>query len=352
MQSTNAAAGKTAVEKVGEKLAEKRRALGRGLESLLPGPRVVPGGVPPSSGREQGAPATAGGAPALQEPAVVDLQAEATSGNGAPLTEVQQLPLHLVRDNPNQTRMHFEKETLQELADSIAVQGVLQPIVVRPADDGNYILIIGERRLRASQLAGRTTIPAIVKRVSEQQAAEMTIIENLQRQDLDCIEQATAFQRLSQQFNLTQEEIGKRVGASRELVANHLRLLKLPQIVIRQIQANDLSYSHARVLLRLGDEQELIATFAGKAILKAMSVKQLEEEVERALMPGFVYGEHHSQPQEPKWVDPNVKAAERSIESVLGMRVKIRDRKGRGKITIEYGSLEDFDRVVGMLKGK
>ena len=361
MQSTNAAAGKTAVEKVGEKLAEKRRALGRGLESLLPGPRVVPGGVPPSSGREQGAPATAGGAPALQEPARqeqavpengVSLQA-AASGTTAPLTDVQQLPLHLVRDNPNQTRMNFDKETLQELADSIAVQGVLQPIVVRPAGDGNYILIIGERRLRASRMAGRTTIPAIVKRVSEQQAAEMTIIENLQRQDLGCMEQANAFSNLSLHFNLTQEEIGKRVGVSRESVSNYMRLLKLPGIVIRQIQENRLSYSHARLLLKLGDEHELIAAAAQKAIMDGMSVQQLEAEIERVSAPGFVYGQKQPpQPRGAQWVDPNVKAAERSIEMVLGMHVRIKDRKGKGKITIEYGSLEDFDRVVGMLKGK
>jgi ParB family chromosome partitioning protein len=158
---------------------------------------------------------------------------------------VQQLPIDKIGDNPNQTRQRFEKEALQELADSIAVQGVLQPIVVRPGGDGGYILIIGERRLRASQLAGRTVIPAIVKRVSEQQAAEMTIIENLQRQDLGCIEQANAFSNLSLHFNLTQEEIGKRVGVSRESVSNYMRLLKLPGIVIRQIQEVQLSYSHA-----------------------------------------------------------------------------------------------------------
>ena len=281
------------------------------------------------------------------------MELHATASRGVPGDEVQQLPLDLVQHNPHQTRIRFEEENLQELAASIAVQGVLQPIVVRAAADGRYILIIGERRLRASKLAGRTTIPAIVKRVSEQQAAEMTIIENLQRQDLDCIEQATAFSNLSLQFNLTQEEIGKRVGVSRETVANHLRLLKLPVIVIRQIQNRELSYSHARVLLRLGDDHEVIAIVAQAAIRKGMSVQQLEDEVERVTMPGFVFGQ--KQPQPPRgaqWVDPNVKAAERSLQMALGMRVKIRDRKGKGKITIEYGTLEDFDRVIGMLKGK
>ena len=369
MQATsNAAAAdkKTVMEKV----AEKRRALGRGLESLLPspqrtntgpaggpgpGPRAVAppapsqGTVVPAAEAQERA-AIAGEAPAPHG-AVVDLQA-AASDKAGPSQEVQQLPLDRILDNPNQTRLHFENENLQELAASIEVQGVLQPIVVRPKGDGNYILIMGERRLRASKMAGRTTVPAIVKRVSEQQAAEMTIIENLQRQDLDCIEQANAFSNLSLHFNLTQEEIGKRVGVSREVVANHLRLLKLPGIVIRQIQGRELSYSHARVLLRLGDEHELIAAFAGKAIMKGLTVQQLEDEVERALVPGFVYGQKQSQPQEAKWVDPNVRSAERSIEATLGMRVKIRDRKGKGKITIEYRSLEDFDRLVEMLRGK
>jgi len=282
---------------------------------------------------------------------VVDLQA--TAATGASGNEVQQLPIDTILDNPNQTRMSFDKEHLEELAASIAAQGVLQPIVVRPKGEGNYVLIMGERRLRASKLAGRTTIPAMVKRVSEQQAAEMTIIENLQRQDLDCIEQANAFSNLSLHFNLTQEEIGKRVGVSRESVANYMRLLKLPGIVIRQIQQKDLSYSHARVLLRLGDEHELIAAMAQKAILKSLSVQGLEEEVERVLMGGYGPQKKEApQPRGAQWVDPNVKAAERSIQTVLGMRVKIRDRKGKGKITIEYGSLEDFDRLVDVLKGK
>ena len=136
--------------------------------------------------------------------------------------------MDLIDDNPHQTRSDFDEEMLKELARSIQVQGVIQPIVVRPGKEGTYVLILGERRLRASKLAGKTTIPAIVKRVSEQQAAEMTIVENLQRQDLDCLEQAEAFASLSTEFGLTQEEIGKRVGASRETVSNYLRLLKLP----------------------------------------------------------------------------------------------------------------------------
>jgi len=358
-------AAKSSVEKVVEKVAEKRRALGRGLESLLPGgPRVVPANDPTlaQSARKDGAPsedlaaavlrevrgqdalATAGGTPALH----VDLQAVAERRpDGSAALE---LALDSIDGNPHQTRMDFDDELLKELARSIQVQGVLQPIVVRPGLDGRYVLILGERRLRASRIAGKATIPAIVKRVSEQQAAEMTIVENLQRQDLDCLEQAEAFAHLSTEFGLTQEEIGKRVGASRETVSNYLRLLKLPVDVQNFLSRGDLTYSHARELLVLHDESQ-ISKLAQLAVKKRMSVLQLEDEVMNLNLP--LQG---TEPEKAgggaRWVDPNVRSAQRTLETILGMRVRIRDRKGKGKITIEYGTLEDFDRVVGMLKGK
>ena len=366
-------AAKSSVEKVVEKVAEKRRALGRGLEALLPGgPRVVPTNDPTlaQSARKEGAAsedlaaavhreargqdapsassgqalATAGGTPALH----VDLQAVAERRpDGSAALE---LALDSIDGNPHQTRMDFDDELLKELARSIQVQGVLQPIVVRPGVDGRYVLILGERRLRASRIAGKATIPAIVKRVSEQQAAEMTIVENLQRQDLDCLEQAEAFAHLSTEFGLTQEEIGKRVGASRETVSNYLRLLKLPVDVQNFLSRGDLTYSHARELLVLHDESQ-ISKLAQLAVKKRMSVLQLEDEVMNLNLP--LQG---SEPEKvgggARWVDPNVRSAQRTLETILGMRVRIRDRKGKGKITIEYGTLEDFDRVVGMLKGK
>jgi ParB family chromosome partitioning protein len=364
-------AAKSIGEKVAEKVVEKRRALGRGLESLLPGgPRVVPANAPPSAqnARKDGAAsedlaatvppggpgevrrqalATAGETPALH--GGVDLQAVAArrSSEGSPALE---LALDSIEGNPHQTRMDFDDELLKELARSIQVQGVLQPIVVRPGVDGRYVLILGERRLRASRIAGKTTIPAIVKRVSEQQAAEMTIVENLQRQDLDCLEQAEAFAHLSTEFGLTQEEIGKRVGASRETVSNYLRLLKLPADVQNFLSRGDLTYSHARELLVLHDESQ-ISKLAQLAVKKRMSVLQLEDEVMNLNLP-LEGSEAGKVVRGARWVDPNVRSAQRTLETILGMRVRIRDRKGKGKITIEYGTLEDFDRVVGMLKGK
>jgi ParB family chromosome partitioning protein len=198
-------------------------------------------------------------------------------------------------------------------------------------------------------MAGKTTIPAIVKRVSEQQAAEMTLVENLQRQDLNCVETAEAFANLSKEFKLTQEQIGKRAGVSREQVSNYMRLLSLPEGVIGALQKRTLTYSHARVLLQLRNNVE-IWRFAQKAIEEKMSVAKLED-----LVLGVSTPAGQGTPNtggRARWVDPNVKAAQRSLEEALGMRVRIRDRKGRGKIVIEYGTLDDFDRVVGMLKGK
>ncbi len=265
-----------------------------------------------------------------------------------------ELPLEWIERNPHQTRLEFDPKALSDLAGSIQAQGVLQPIVVRPlplpggGDHQRFTLILGERRFRASKMAGKTTIPAIVKRVSEQQAAEMTLVENLQRQDLDCLEQAAAFAHLSTDFNLTQEEIGKRVGVSREQVANYLRLLKLPPTVIGSLRKKELTFSHARLLLSLQDEVQIVKV-AHMVVAKKMSVALLED---------MILDLNVSRPAEDRkangerWVDPNVKAAQRSLETVLGMRVRIRDRKGKGKITIEYGTLEDFDRVVGMLQGE
>jgi ParB family chromosome partitioning protein len=369
------AAGKTGTEKVHEKLAEKRRALGRGLESLLPGPRAVAAAPSlPQSARKDAAPAASSQFPVLSSqgpdlslssaeagragtpvapPAAVpesldSLQAVA-SGRTADGQMVFWLAIDLIDQNPYQTRTDFNEESLEELADSIAVQGVLQPIVVRPGTEGRFILILGERRLRASKLAERTTIPAIVKRVSEQQAAEMTLVENLQREDLNCVAQAEAFANLSTEFKLTQEEIGGRVGVSRETVSNYMRLLALPEGVIGALQKGRLTYSHARVLLTLRDNVR-IWTFAQKAIEEKMSVAKLED-----LVLGVSAPAGRGEPKSgggARWVDPNVKAAQRSLETVLGMRVRIRDRNGRGKIVIEYGTIDDFERVVRMLKGK
>ena len=344
-----------------EKILEKRKALGRGLDSLLSGvPRIVSGtslvgtSVVGTSVAATAPPVVPGAAPtpgpvAVPADAVTRLEPVAAQSrtDGDPLlrNEVLQLSLDQLKPNPYQTRSSVDEKYLAELAQSITTHGVLQPVIVRPAPDGKYFLIAGECRWRASHLAGKTSIPAIVRHVSDQQALELTIVENLQRHDLNCVDQARAFARLSSDFGLTQEEIGKRTGCSRESVSNYMRLLKLPVVVQNHLSTGELDFSQARVLLRLLDPSQA-ERIAELAIKKHLSVMQMEALVAETNLPPS-----DKTPTAPV-LDPNVKAAQTELERLLGVRIKIRDRQGKGKIVIEYKSLEDFDRVLGMLKGE
>jgi ParB family chromosome partitioning protein len=391
---------------------DKRRALGRGLASLLPGPRVVPqatAAVPVASGHAA-PPAVANSAssqasaavqanPAELRPAAQPVAAAATSA--VPMTAVptltadmpqavvwpeepaydsaaagtltinavteSRIPGNLVVNlaiaeidkNPFQTRYVQDDDALEELAESIKANGVVQPIMVRPSEDeeGRYVLVLGERRLHASKKAGKTYIPALVRRVSRQQAAEMTIVENLQREDLSPLEQAESFRVLSNEFSLTQQEIGERVGLSRESVANYMRLLKLPREVMEMLAEKRITFAKAKELLKLGDNDR-IAQAALYAVQKGMNLEQIEMLVLRMDglldplpdMPGVKKREKST--GGARWVDPNVRAAQLDLERTLGLRVRIRDRKGKGKIVIEYATVDDYDRVVEMLRRK
>src|SRR5215471_1785328 len=317
-------------EQIMATILEKRKALGRGLESLLPGkPRTI--GPPPPQPDVSAAAATS--APAANPAGALD---------GLSVIEIG---LELIENNPYQTRGIFREDELKDLAESIKASGVIQPIVVRPGKDGRYVLITGERRCRAARLAGKEKIPAIVRVASDEQAAEMTIIENLQRADLNCMEQARAFARLSQEFGLTQEQIGQRVGCSRESVSNYMRLLKLPSEVQQLLLEGRMDFSMARVLLTVLDPEQVVK-IASTAIKDHLSVLQLEDLVFKINVP------REKTETQARWIDPNVRAAQTELERILGVRVRIKDRKGKGKIVLEYSSLEDFDRVVEMLQGK
>src|SRR5271169_3256286 len=231
-------------------MMDKRKALGRGLDTLLPS-------------RQTPAPA----------PTTV-LQGEA----------VHQLALELIDRNPYQTRSHVDESALQELADSIKSTGVLQPVTVRAVPGGRYQLIAGERRWLASQRAGKTTVPAIVRHVSNEQAMEMTIIENLQREDLNPIEQARAFARLGREFGLTQEQIAQRTGKERSSIANFLRILKLPNDVQAMVERGELSFGHAKALMGL-DSPGMIQLMALRATHLSLSVRQTEKLVTNWMHP-------------------------------------------------------------------
>jgi ParB family chromosome partitioning protein len=295
---------------------DKRKVLGRGLETLLPS-RQVPH-------------------PSVALPAAP----------GANADEIHQLPLGQLDRNPYQTRTSsFNPVALNELAASIRAVGVVQPIVVRPVSGGRYQVIAGERRWEASRTIGLPTIPAIVRQASNEQAMEMTIIENLQREDLNPMEQARAFDRLSRDFGLTQEQMSLRTGKERSSIANFLRLLKLPTSVQTMVEKNQLSFGHGKVLMTL-DSPDEIERLARRIAEQALSVRQTEEVVTHLIQP--------RPPAEEKVrvVDANVRDAERWIQGALGVRVTINDRKGRGKILIEYTSLEDFDRILEVLGKK
>ena len=260
--------------------------------------------------------------------------------------------------NPFQTRYVQDDEALEELAESIKANGVVQPIVVRPSeeDDARYVLVLGERRLHASRKAGKTHIPALVRKISLQQAAEMTIVENLQREDLSPLEQAEAFRVLSTKFSMTQQEIAERVGLSRVSVANYMRLLKLPRTVMQFLAEKRITFGQARELLKL-DDNDRIAEAAIYAVKKGMNIEQIESLVLRMdglldPLPDMPGVQKEKKSSGARWVDPNVRAAQLDLERLLGVRVKIRDRHGKGKIVIEYSTVDDYERVVEMLRGK
>jgi ParB family chromosome partitioning protein len=296
-------------------MTDKRKVLGRGIETLLPSRQPT--------------------APAAQQPIH---RGEV----------IHQLALDLIDRNPYQTRTHVDEAALQELADSIKATGVLQPITVRAVPGGRYQLIAGERRWLASQSAGKPTVPAIVRQVSNEQAMEMTIIENLQREDLNPIEQAKAFERLGNEFGLTQEQISIRTGKERSSVANFLRLLRLPPEVQAYLAGGHVSVGHAKVLLAL-DSPEAMSKIAGRVVTDGLTVRQTEEAVDDWLHP---VDRKALKELNERLVDPNVREAEKELERALGVKVTINDRKGRGKIVLEYSSLEDYDRIVTMLGSK
>jgi len=288
----------------------KRRALGKGLESLLPQRPAAPPSPPVES-------------------------------TGKPL----EIPLDQIERNPFQTRTHFDEVKLAELAQSIQASGVVQPIVVKSIGDHRFQLITGERRWLASRKAGKATIPAIVRQVSDEQAMEMTIVENLQRADLNPMEQAHAYHRLSRDFHMTQEQMAERTGKDRASVSNFLRLLKLPESVQQLVATGELTFGHARALLAL-DSPEAITAAAQKVLALHMSVRGTETYIQ-----GLINPDSKPKPaaKDLPAQDPNVREAQDMLRRTLGLKVTIDDKKGRGKVIIEYSGIEDFDAILTAL---
>jgi ParB family chromosome partitioning protein len=292
-------------------MSAKKRGLGKGLDALLGASAHAP---------EQGG------------------QGEGAAAAG----ELRELPVDLVQRGKYQPRKDIDLESLQELADSIKAQGVMQPIVVRPISDSRYEIIAGERRWRATQLAGLDSIPVVVRDVPDEAAIAMALIENIQREDLNPIEEALALQRLQQEFELTQQEVADAVGKSRSTVTNLLRLMTLQEDVRRMVEHGDLEMGHARALLALEGPQQSQA--ARTVVGKGFSVRQAEALV-RKLLAGA------SAEKAPRTLDPNIRSLQDDLARRLGAKVQIQHgAKGRGKLVLSYNSLDELDGILSHIK--
>lgn len=257
---------------------------------------------------------------------------------------VQFIELELIRPNPYQPRKTFEEERLNDLASSIQQHGILQPIVLRQTVQGYYI-VVGERRFRASKLAGLTEVPAIIKELSDEDMMELAIIENLQREDLNAIEEAESYKKMMTDLNITQQEVARRLGKSRPYIANMLRLLQLPKNVAQMVQHGALSSAHGRTLLTLKDASKIKKT-AKQAAQESWSVRYLEEYVNGLVSKDI----SRKVDKETKGSKPKmIQQQERFLKKQYGAKVDISTSKNVGKITFEFKSEAEFKRLIRQL---
>lgn len=297
----------------------KKRGLGRGLDALL-------------GGTQAGAPEDLGN------------PAEASAGQQANSANVSSLAVENIRRGRYQPRRNFDEDKLRELADSIAAQGMVQPIVVRPVDAGMYEIIAGERRWRAAQLAGLADVPVVVKAVDDQTAMAMALIENIQRDDLNPLEEATALHRLLDEFGLTHQQVAQAVGKSRTTVTNLIRLLDLNPDVKALLDQGALEMGHARALLALKDVAQSEA--ASEVVKKALSVRETEALVRRFSETG---GQPKKKAQEA--LDPDVRRLLDDLTDRLGAKVALKQAAGgKGRLEISYNSLDELEGILAHIK--
>ena len=290
-------------------MAQKRKALGRGLDALLSMDDVQTGGS----------------------------------------SSINEIELSKIQVNPNQPRREFDPAALQELADSIAEIGIIQPVTLRQLDDGNYQLIAGERRFRASQMAGLQTIPAYIRTADDENVMEMALIENIQREDLNSMEIALAYQHLLDQYGLTQERLSERVGKKRTTIANYLRLLKLPAQIQIGLKNKQIDMGHARALVTLGNPKLQVRLFE-EILEHGYSVRKVEELV-KALEQGETVrsGSRTIAPKQGK-LPPEYDALKQQLSQFFRVKVQLTcSEKGKGRISIPFGNEEELERIIGIL---
>jgi ParB family chromosome partitioning protein len=299
-------------------MSAKKRGLGRGLDALL------------------------GAGPSAQAETSQVLNPSSEESSDRKNQSLTELPVDLIQRGKYQPRGDMDPDSLKELADSISAQGVMQPIVVRPISDKRYEIIAGERRWRATQMAGLDVIPVVIRDVSDQTAIAMALIENIQREDLNPIEEAAALQRLQKEFELTQQEVATAVGKSRSTVANLLRLMTLSEDVRRLVEHGDLEMGHARALLGLDGVEQSSA--ARTVVGKGLTVRQTEALVRNLLS-------QKTKPASQKQIDPNIRQLQDDLSQRLGAAVLIQhSAKGRGKVVVSYNSLDELDGILGHIK--
>lgn len=254
--------------------------------------------------------------------------------------KVESIRLKSIKVNPYQPRKIFDEHAIEELSESIKEHGVLQPIIVRKVNT-TYEIVVGERRFRAAKLAGLLEIPAVVRQLTDEQSMEMAILENLQREDLTPIEEAEAYQKLMDNLSLTQEQLAFRLGKSRPHIANHLRLLSLPDVVRKLIMNGKLSMGHGRTLLGLRKKEQIILT-AEKTMHEGLNVRQLER---------LVHKMNEDVPRETKPEKKNIfiQEQETNLREYFGTNVSIKKTKNKGKIEIEFFTEEDLERILDLL---
>lgn len=291
-------------------------------------------------------PALGRGLGALLQSADTDITSKSNEEIPSIVGAVSTLPIENIEANPFQPRTQFEKEALLELSDSIKELGIIQPVTVRKLGYGKYQLISGERRFRASQIAGLTEIPAFIRIANDQEMLEMALVENIQRENLDAIEVAFSYQKLIEECNLTQEKMSERVGKKRSTVANYLRLLKLPAEIQLAIRTKDLSMGHARALINIDDEKKQIAIYK-KIVKDGLSVRQTEDLVkgkkEDEKIAQFKKGSNTS-------LTFSQQKIKEDLSSFLNSDVQLQSNsKGKGKIVIPFASEEQLEKIVELL---
>lgn len=258
---------------------------------------------------------------------------------------VKEISLEEIRPNPYQPRKIFDEEALNELADSIRSSGVFQPIILRESTVKGYEIIAGERRFRASKLAGKATIPAIIRIFDEERMMEVAVLENLQREDLTSLEEAEAYDMLMKKLKLTQEEVAKRLGKSRPYIANYLRLLGLPDGVKKMLQNEEISMGQARTLLGLKDKKQ-ISKIANRVVRDNLTVRQLEQLVIQLNQPKEKAQDKPKAEKKPYYI----RESEERLMDKFGTAVQISEKGEKGKIEIEYLSVDDLTRILDILE--